>query len=273
MAFIPKLIGQPYNEKLELEYRHYVLSQGMGIYSAYGNYLNAKFGSDFVNLYLYFDRNSPHQEMILGRLHLAFNTPFFYHANILSYQLSEHPLDTRVLVSFDSSKGSAIFIVDVITKHIFKKRLAGEILTMQMSLQAEKIRIYPTLEYYQKQEENPYPLGTMFSMPYQDLYRPGVYQVAKTDALIARARSASATATLVGEIGYVEKIWHHQGGKRQYLTTHAIVQTDFGEISVIFHEADNAVRDIFQGQILIAEGILVGDVAVGYFQQGTYSDA
>lgn len=273
MAFHPEIIGKAYDLKLEMEYRHYLLQEGIGLYAAYGDYLNAKFGDYFINLYLHFDRKSPSKDMVFGKLHMSFNTSCYLNTNVLSYHLSNDPMDSRVLISLESMKGSSIFIVDVVTKHIFKTKPMGEKMMMQVALESFVTYVYPSIESHKTHGRFDLPLGTMLSTAYEDLYTPGLYQVAKTDALISRATEASMEIKLLGEVKFSEKIWQLSRGKRTYLATHAVVKTDYGDISVVFHKANNAILDLRQGHIIEARGTLVGDVAVGLFSNGSYSDA
>lgn len=273
MAFHPEIIGKVYDLKLEMEYRHYLLQEGVGLYAAYGDYLNAKFGDYFINLYLHFDRKSPSQEMVFGRLHMSFNTNCYLSTSVLAYHLSNEPMDSRVLISLESSKGSSIFIADVVTKHIFKTKSMGEKMTMQVALASFNTYVYPSLERQERHGKLKLPLGAMLSTAYEDLYTPGLYQVAKTDSLISRAKTASMEVKLLGEVKFAEKIWHYSHGKRSYLLTHVVVKTDYGDISVVFHKADNGIVDVMPGQLIEARGNLIGDVAVGLFSGGSYSDA
>lgn len=273
MAFHPEIIGKAYDLKLEMEYRHYLLKEGMGLYAAYGDYLNAKFGDYFINLYLHFDKKSPSKEMVFGRLHMSFNTSCYLNTSVMAYHLSHEPMDSRVLISLESMKGSAIFIVDVVTKHIFKTKSVGEKMTMQVALASFETFVYPSLEAHEKRGRFRLPLGAMLATAYEDLYTPGLYQVAKTDSLIVRAKDASLEVKLLGEVKFAEKVWHYAQGKRSYLLTHAVVKTDYGDISVVFHKANNGIVDVMPGQIIEAKGTLIGDVAVGLFSGGSYSDA
>ena len=274
MAFIPELIGQPYDFKLEMAYRHRVLREGMALYAAYGEYLNVKFGDYFVNLYLQFDKHSPTKEMVFGKLHLSFNTREYFPINVISYFLSTDPMDTRVLVSMDSMKGSSVFVVDLITKHIVKDVLLGQSLTAQLSVHSRDVTIYSKEEHYERYAKyKHYPLGIMLSKAYESYYSETAFQVLNNKILKNKAKFSTAEVIITGEIVYVDKIWDYINGKRSYLTTQVGVKTDFGIMPVVFHRANNAILDIKPGNIIEATGYLVGDIAVGYFMSGSLSDA